>query len=158
MNLPEQGRLLRQDEFLVWQGWRKSLRRVFLFEDLILFSKTKRGRQGHHDIYVHKFSFKVGAAVAVLTTSHRGKSVRSWCDGSSDRSSMVDPLSYFSFQPVLHDWCNKSRGMCYPVCGMVYIKEPLLLIGKCSPCGSSGFPLSLSEWSFTICLMPYNRE
>ena len=19
----------------------------------------------------------------------------------------VDPLSYFSFQPVLHDWCNK---------------------------------------------------
>ena len=30
----------------------------------------------------------------------------------------VDPLSYFSFQPVLHDWCNKGRGMCYPVCGM----------------------------------------
>ena len=20
----------------------------------------------------------------------------------------VDPLSYFSFQPVLHDWCNKG--------------------------------------------------
>ena len=39
----------------------------------------------------------------------------------------VDPLSYFSFQPVLHDWCNKGRGMCYPVCGMVHIKEPLLL-------------------------------
>ena len=32
--------------------------------------------------------------------------------------------SYFSFQPVLHDWCNKGRGMCYPVCGMVHIKEP----------------------------------
>ena len=42
---------------------------------------------------------------------------------------MVDPLSYFSFQPVLHDWCNNGRGMCYPVCGMVHIKEPLLLIG-----------------------------
>ena len=27
----------------------------------------------------------------------------------------VDPLSYFSFQPVLHDWYNKGRGMCYPV-------------------------------------------
>ena len=40
----------------------------------------------------------------------------------------VDPLSYFSFQPVLHDWCNKGRGMCYPVCGIVHIKEPLLLI------------------------------
>ena len=42
----------------------------------------------------------------------------------------VDPLIYFSFQPVLHDWCNKGRGMCYPVCGMVHIKEPLLLIDK----------------------------
>ena len=38
----------------------------------------------------------------------------------------VDPLSYFSFQPVLHDWCNKGRGVCYPVCGMMHIKEPLL--------------------------------
>ena len=42
---------------------------------------------------------------------------------------LVSPLSYFSFQPVLHDWCNKGRGMCYPV----HIKEPLLSIGKSSP-------------------------
>ena len=70
----------------------------------------------------------------------------------------VDPLSYFSFQPLLHDWCNKGRGMCYPVCGMMHMKEPLLLIGKSSPCGGSGFPLSLSEWSFTICRTPYNRK
>ena len=42
----------------------------------------------------------------------------------------VDSLSYFSFQPVLHDWCNKGRGMCYPVCGMMHIKNTLLLIGK----------------------------
>ena len=70
----------------------------------------------------------------------------------------VDPLSYFSLQPVLHDWCNKGRGMCYLVCGMVHINEPLLLIGKSSLCGGSGFPFSLSEWSFTICLTPYNRR
>ena len=68
----------------------------------------------------------------------------------------VDPLSYFSFQPVLHDWCNKGRGMCYPVCGMVHIKEPLLLIDKSSLCGGSRFPFSLSEWSLTIWLTPYN--
>ena len=49
-------------------------------------------------------------------------------------------IELFSFQPVLHDWYNKGRGMCYPVCGMVHIKEPLLLIGKSSPCGGSGFP------------------
>ena len=59
---------------------------------------------------------------------------------------------------VLHDWCNKGCGLYYPVCGMVHIKVPLLLIEKSSPCGGSGFPLSLSEWSFTICLMPYNRK
>ena len=70
----------------------------------------------------------------------------------------LDPLSYFSFQPVRHDWCNKGCGMCYPVCGMVHIKEPLLLIDKSSLCGGSGFPFSLSEWSLTICLMPYNRR
>ena len=70
----------------------------------------------------------------------------------------VDPLSYFTFQPVHHDWCNKGRGMCYPVCGMVHITEPLLLIGKISPYGGSGFPLSLSEWFFTICPTPYNRK
>ena len=70
----------------------------------------------------------------------------------------VDPLSYFSFQPVLHDWCNKGHGMCYSVCGVLHIKEPLLLIDKSSLCGSSGFPFSLSEWSLTICLTPYNRR
>ena len=48
----------------------------------------------------------------------------------------------------LHNWCNKGPGMCYPFCGIVHIKEPLLLIGKSSPCGGSGFPLSLFEWSF----------
>ena len=46
--------------------------------------------------------------------------------------------------------------MYYPVCGMMHIKEPLLLIGKSSLCGGIGFPLSLSEWSFTIYLTPYN--
>ena len=70
----------------------------------------------------------------------------------------MDQLSYFSFHPVLHDWCTHGHGMCYPVCGMVHIKESLLLIETSSPCGSSMFPLSLSVWYFTICLMPYNHK
>ncbi|XP_013416410.1 pleckstrin homology domain-containing family G member 4B isoform X4 [Lingula anatina] len=57
VNLPEQGRLLRQESFLVWQGRRKSVRHVFLFEDLILFSKTKRSAFGH-DAYIYKSSIK----------------------------------------------------------------------------------------------------
>ena len=49
---------------------------------------------------------------------------------------------------------NKSRGMCYPVCGMVHIKDPSLLIGKSSPWNDGGgYHLSLSEWSFTIKIM-----
>ena len=62
----------------------------------------------------------------------------------------------FLFQPVLHDWCNKGCGMYYTVWGGA-CKDPLLLIGKSSPCsGGSGFPL-LYEWSFTIWPMPYKH-
>ena len=78
--------------------------------------------------------------------------------GSQIDPSWGRPIKLFLVQPVLHDWCNKGCGMCYPVCGIVHIKEPLLLIKKSSLCGSSGFPLSLSELSFTICLTPYNRK
>ena len=67
-----------------------------------------------------------------------------------------DQLSYFSFQSMFPNWRNKTFGMYYPVCGMMHIKEPLLLIRKSSLCGGSGFPLLLSEWLFTICLMLYN--
>ena len=58
VNLLEQGDLLRQDEFTVWQGRRKCSRRVFLFEDLVLFSKTKKRASGA-DCYVYKSCFKV---------------------------------------------------------------------------------------------------
>ncbi len=44
VNVKEQGRLLRQNEFLVWEGRgsKKTLRQVFLFEELVLFSKARR--------------------------------------------------------------------------------------------------------------------
>ena len=55
---------------------------------------------------------------------------------------MVDSLNYFSFQLVFHDWNNKGHGMCYPDCGMAYIKDILLLIINSSPCsGNGGFLL-----------------
>ena len=80
------------------------------------------------------------------------------CDGSSDQSLKMDSLSYFSFQPVLHDWYNQDCGMCYPVCSMVHIKEPLLLIEKSSLCGSSKFPFSLSGPLSKLSLTPHNRK
>ena len=69
---------------------------------------------------------------------------------------MVNPLSYFSFQPVPHEWYNKGCGMCCPVSGVVYYKDPLLIIEQVAHVvAAAGFALSLSEWSFTICMMPY---
>ena len=60
---------------------------------------------------------------------------------------------------VPHELFNKGRGMCHPVWGIVHIKQPLLLIGKSNPCTiGSGFLLSLSEWSFTMRVTPYNRK
>ena len=47
-----------------------------------------------------------------------------------------EPLS---FQPVLHDWCKKGRGMYDPVCAMVHIKEPLLLIERVAHVAEAGF-------------------
>ena len=85
-------------------------------------------------------------------------SVRDKAEKQTTTNVSSDNSKVYSFQPVLHDWCNKGRGMCYPVCGMVHIKEPLLLIDKSSLCGDSGFPFSLSEWSLTICLTPFNRR
>ena len=82
-------------------------------------------RRGYCD-----FSFKQLLLVFLVHMSgHSGDA-----DGSSDRFFMVDPLSYFLFQPVLHNWCKNGCGMCYLVCGMIHINEPLLLIEKSSHC------------------------
>ncbi|XP_061592520.1 uncharacterized protein LOC133457353 isoform X2 [Cololabis saira] len=57
VNLKEQGQLIRQDEFTVVFRKKKCVRRIFLFEDLILFSKPKKTDVGN-DVYVYKQSFK----------------------------------------------------------------------------------------------------
>ena len=67
--------------------------------------------------------------------------VRAFAHGAMGR--WIDPSWSGPIELVLHDWCNKCRGMCYPVCGMVHINEPLLLIEKSSPSGGSGFPLAI---------------
>ncbi|XP_058849881.1 uncharacterized protein LOC117425702 isoform X1 [Acipenser ruthenus] len=57
VNLKEQGQLVRQGEFTVCYGRKKCQRHVFLFEDLVLFSKPKRV-VGGLDVYIYKHSFK----------------------------------------------------------------------------------------------------
>ncbi|XP_041814017.1 uncharacterized protein LOC121621588 isoform X2 [Chelmon rostratus] len=57
VNLKEQGQLIRQDEFLVTFRKKKCFRHIFLFQELILFSKTRKTDVGN-DTYVYKQSFK----------------------------------------------------------------------------------------------------
>ncbi|CAL8368612.1 unnamed protein product [Lota lota] len=58
VNLKEQGQLIRQDEFTLFFRKKKCIRRIFLFEHLILFSKTKKNDVGN-DVYIYKQSFKM---------------------------------------------------------------------------------------------------
>lgn len=67
VNLKEQGQLIRQDEFTVWSGRRKCQRHIFLFEDLVLFSKPKK-MEGGLDVFIYKHSFKVSAAARFCRT------------------------------------------------------------------------------------------
>ena len=55
--------------------------------------------------------------------------VRAFAHGAMGRRidpSWGGPVSYFSFQPVLHEGC----GMCYPVCGMMHIKKRTLAANR----------------------------
>ncbi|XP_068119468.1 uncharacterized protein KIAA1755 homolog isoform X3 [Hyperolius riggenbachi] len=77
VNLKEQGRLLRQGEFVISYRKRKCLRRVFLFEDLILFSKTKKTAAGK-EIYVYKQSFKTSEIGLTHTLGGSGLCFEIW--------------------------------------------------------------------------------
>ncbi|CAH6779012.1 Arhgef40 [Phodopus roborovskii] len=57
IDLKEQGQLLHRDPFTVICGRKKCLRHVFLFEDLLLFSKLK-GSEGGSETFVYKQAFK----------------------------------------------------------------------------------------------------
>ena len=109
------------------------------YNRVVAYSLCARYVDGRFDSPVLEPTWRAVELISTPVWERDGKSVRSCCDGSSDRSFMEDPLSYFSFQPVLHDWCNKGCGMCYLVCRMVYIKDPLLLIEKISPCSGGSY-------------------
>lgn len=57
LDLKEQGQLLHRDPFTVFCGRKKCLRHVFLFEDLLLFSKFK-GSEGGPETFTYKQAFK----------------------------------------------------------------------------------------------------
>ena len=81
-------------------------------------------------LHIKNESLVQNKRITALLTLPDLNGVRLSCWGSSDPSLLVDPMTYLLLQPVFHNWCNKGRAMCYPVCGMVHIRERLLLIEK----------------------------
>ncbi|XP_039209502.1 puratrophin-1 isoform X1 [Crotalus tigris] len=77
VNLKEQGQLMRQDEFSISLGRRKCKRHIFLFEDLILFSKPKRV-EGALDVYVYKRSFKMAEIGLTENSGESGLCFEIW--------------------------------------------------------------------------------
>ncbi|XP_037619259.1 puratrophin-1 isoform X5 [Sebastes umbrosus] len=77
VNLKEQGQLIRQDEFTVWTGRRKCQRRIFLFEELVLFSKPKKV-EGGLDVFLYKHSFKTADVGLTETTGDSGLRFEIW--------------------------------------------------------------------------------
>ena len=67
---------------------------------------------------------------------------------------LCGPTELYLIPAIVPQRVYQRPCMYYPDSGMVYTKEPLLLIGKNSPC----FHISLSELSFIICVTPYNRK
>lgn len=100
VNLKEQGQLVRQDEFIIWSGRRKYLRHVFLFEDLILFSKPKR-IDGGFDVYIYKCSFKTADIGLTENSGESGIRFEIWF---RRRKSNDTYILQASSQEVKHTW------------------------------------------------------
>ncbi|XP_034384196.1 puratrophin-1 [Cyclopterus lumpus] len=77
VNLKEQGQLIRQDEFTVWTGRRKCQRHIFLFEELVLFSKPKK-MDGGLDVFIYKHSFKTADVGLTESTGDNGLRFEIW--------------------------------------------------------------------------------
>uniref|UniRef100_A0A3Q2TVD9 Uncharacterized protein n=1 Tax=Fundulus heteroclitus TaxID=8078 RepID=A0A3Q2TVD9_FUNHE len=77
VDLKEQGQLIRQDEFTVWSGRRKCQRRIFLFQEMVLFSKPKK-MEGGLDVFIYKHSFKTAEVGLTESSGDNGLRFEVW--------------------------------------------------------------------------------
>uniref|UniRef100_UPI003AABEE60 quattro n=1 Tax=Centroberyx gerrardi TaxID=166262 RepID=UPI003AABEE60 len=77
VNLKEQGQLIRQDEFLVTFRKKKCFRHIFLFQELVLFSKTRKTDVGN-DTYIYKQSFKTSDIGMTHNSGDSGQCFEIW--------------------------------------------------------------------------------
>ena len=80
------------------------------------------------------------------------QSICSWCNRSLDQFFMVHTFFFHYSQ------CSTTGISKVVVCPILSVQWCILKIPCCYCSDDSGFPLSLSEWYFTICPMPYNCQ
>ena len=133
-------------------------------------------REEPHCCHYMSDSFQLAARVLLFTSFHRQDSTYHGLCYTSRRAMagirniLMDPpwanalTTELQLTPIGNgDGCHtKGELFLIPASAPQLVQQRLwyvlacLLIGKSSLCDSSGFPLSLSELSFTMCLMPYN--
>ncbi|XP_067258432.1 rho guanine nucleotide exchange factor 40 isoform X2 [Chanodichthys erythropterus] len=107
VNLKEQGQLVRQDEFTILYGRKKCQRHVFLFEDLVLFSKPKR-IEGGLDVYIYKHSFKTADVGMTETSGENGLRFEIWFRRRTSKNQTY--ILQASTADIKHAWtCDIAR-------------------------------------------------
>ncbi|XP_070582685.1 rho guanine nucleotide exchange factor 40 isoform X3 [Erythrolamprus reginae] len=99
MKLPEQGTLLQRGELIVLSGRRKCQRHVFLFEQLLLFTKCKGAEGG----YVCKQALQTASMGLTESVGSSGLRFELWFGRGSSRQ--VYTLQAASAE-VKHQWTN----------------------------------------------------
>ncbi|XP_026874451.2 uncharacterized protein plekhg4 isoform X1 [Electrophorus electricus] len=103
VNLKEQGQLVRQDEFTIWYGRKKTQRHIFLFEDLVLFSKPKR-IEGGLDVYIYKHSFKTADVGMTETSGDSGLRFEIWFRRRTSKNQTY--ILQASTSDIKHAWTS----------------------------------------------------
>ena len=112
---------------IVTQWYSAPLMYTFLYTDVYRINPC----QWAVTVKVHWLKTKYKPTVRMWehpVETHVHQSKHHWHNSARIFNNILYPelfRGYFSFQPVLHDWCNKGCGTYYPVCGMMHITKPL---------------------------------
>ncbi|XP_051779061.1 rho guanine nucleotide exchange factor 40-like isoform X2 [Erpetoichthys calabaricus] len=88
VSLTEQGELLRQNEFTVLGGRKKVIRQMFLFEDLLLFTKQKT-LHGGQTAYIYKHSVKTADIGLTENIGDSGTRFEIWVRHSKSKEAYI---------------------------------------------------------------------
>ena len=103
--------------------------------------------------FIQHFVQRINYVKLFVNTDARCSSVvRAFARGAMGRR--IDPSWWIHRAASTSSQYNKGRGMYYHVCGMVHIKDPLLLIDKSSLCPTSYFQRHITVNKMELFLGP----